>query len=375
MRFLKYTIRFVVAAMILLVGPAACGERETEKDDSDVKAEVEEKREEVGRIPGKLVRPERNDLFTVGDIVEIELEFDEGAPPPVKFTLFVDGNEKEAELKSAQTLVWESGVTRTGNRRVRVRVEFENGAVEQYSTQVVFLSDQEPLSYTYSVLNTYPHDIRAFTQGLVYDGEYLYESTGQYGSSTLRRVELETGEVLQSISLERELFGEGLALLDGKLYQLTWKSGTGFIYDKETFSLLDRFSYPTEGWGLTTDGEYLYKTDGSHNVYILDPESFAEVDRLQVYDTGGEITELNEMEYHEGLIYANVFEKEKIVIFEKETGRVYGWIDLTGILDEEHHHPNLDVLNGIAYNPHNGTFFVTGKNWPLLFEIEIIPDR
>ncbi len=365
--FLTVTISAILFASVY----SGCGDPEPGQEE-ETPAGLEEEVGEQDRITGRIIRPEHNSRFVVGEPVEIELDFDEEAPAPARLTLFVDGREMDAKTVSGTRLVWESGMTRTGNRRIRVRVEFENGITAQYSTRIVFTSDIEPANHSYRILNTYPHDINAFTQGLVYDGRHLYESTGQYGKSTLRRVDPETGDVLQSASLERDFFGEGLALLNDKLYQLTWKEGVGFIYEKDSFQLLGRFRFPTEGWGLTTDGEYLLKTDGSDNVYVYDTVNLSEVDRFQVYDMNGPVTGLNEMEYKEGLIYANVFDTEKIVIFERGTGRVRGWLDLSGILEEEHHHPGLDVMNGIAYNPHNGTFFVTGKNWPLLFEIEIL---
>lgn len=364
------SLTIIITAVLSASFYSGCGDPEP-GDEEKTAAAMEEEADEPDRISGRIISPEQNSSHVVGDIIEIELQFDDGVPAPAELTLFVDGVEKAAERISSGKLLWGSGMTRTGNRRIRVRAGFEDGMTAQFSSRIVFTSDIEPASYSYTILNTYPHDINAFTQGLVFDGRYLYESTGQYGMSTLRRVDPETGDVMQSVSLERNFFGEGLALINNKLYQLTWKEGVGFIYEKESFQLLGRFRYPTEGWGLTTDGEHLLKTDGSHNVYVYDTVNLSEVDRFQVYDLDGPVKGLNEMEYKDGLIYANVFDTDKIVIFERETGRVHGWIDLSGILDEEYHHPGLDVLNGIAYNFHNGSFFVTGKNWPLLFEIEI----
>lgn len=367
----RTSLPVIITAVVFASLFSGCGDPGPDHEEKNA-AGMEEAAEEPARISGRIISPEHNSRFVLGDTVEIELEFDEDALSPSELTLFVDGTEKEAERISERKLLWETAMTRTGNRRIRVRAGFENGVTSQYGSRVILTSDIEPANYSYRVINTYPHDINAFTQGLVFDGSYLYESTGQYGMSTLRRVDPETGNILQSVSLDRNFFGEGLALINDKLYQLTWKEGVGFIYDKESFQLLGRFRYPTEGWGLTTDGEYLLKTDGSHNVYVYDTVNLSEADRFQVYDMDGPVTGLNEMEYFDGLIYANVFDTDLIVIFERGTGRVQGWLDLSGILDEEYHHPGLDVLNGIAYNIHNNSFFVTGKNWPLLFEIKIL---
>lgn len=228
--------------------------------------------------------------------------------------------------------------------------------------------------YGYRVLNTYPHDPDAFTQGLVYKDGLLYEGTGRYGESTLRQVRLETGEVLQSRELPAEYFGEGITLYGDEIFQLTWQSNVGFIYDKSTFELLREFNYPTEGWGLTHNGRCLIMSDGTNVIYFRDPESFAEIGRLQVYDNNGPVIQLNELEYVEGEIYANVWQTDRIARISPDTGQVTGWIDLTGLLDTVTVTTVVDVLNGIAYDAQGDRLFVTGKLWPALFEIELVTD-
>ncbi len=229
--------------------------------------------------------------------------------------------------------------------------------------------------WDYQVIQAYPHDPRAFTQGLVYDQGFLYEGTGFMGRSSLRKVELETGKVLKLVTLPDWLFGEGLALWEDKIIQLTWKSKTGFVYDRQTFRLLKKFFYPTEGWGLTQDGKHLIMSDGSSFLYFLDPNTFKMVGRIQVQDEGIPIAFLNELEFIHGEIFANVYQTDRIVRISPQTGRVTGWIDLKGLLPAEDRTLAVDVLNGIAYDPQGDRIFVTGKLWPKLFEIRLVPKQ
>jgi glutamine cyclotransferase len=225
--------------------------------------------------------------------------------------------------------------------------------------------------YTYGVVNVYSHDTNAFTEGLVFDNGFLYESTGLYGNSTLRRVNLEIGGLLQLISLQPQYFGEGIAVVGDKIVQLTWQSHEGFVYDRASFGLLQEFEYPTEGWGLTYDGSRLIMSDGTANLYFLDPVTFQRVGQVTVHDSGP-VTELNELEYINGTVYANIWREEKIAVINPQTGQVTAWIDLTGIQDLKNQDPN-NVLNGIAYDANGDRLFVTGKMWPHIFEIKLIP--
>lgn len=229
-----------------------------------------------------------------------------------------------------------------------------------------------PVSYNYHVVATYPHDNLAFTQGLDYDNGFLYESTGGFGSSSLRRVNLETGEALQQILLTDNYFGEGLSVVDDSLIQLTWTNGIGFVYDKETLALTRNFSYSTEGWGLTYAGNKLIMSDGSSNLYFLDPDTFQRVSQVTVREGNTTLTEINELEYVNGDVYANIWHQQKIAIINPQTGQVKGWIDLSGIYQPQ---GLEDVLNGIAYDEANSRLFVTGKNWPNLYHISIIPKK
>jgi glutamine cyclotransferase len=223
--------------------------------------------------------------------------------------------------------------------------------------------------YSYNIVNTYPHDPAAFTQGLVFEDNHLYEGTGLRGQSSLRKVELETGNIINMYELPQKYFGEGITLYKDRIIQLTWQSYTGFVYDKDTFTVLEEFSYSTEGWGITHDGNTLIMSDGTSTLYFLDFETFEVVRTLEVYDDTP-VTRLNELEYINGEIYANVWLTDSIAIISPDTGKVRGWIELEGLLPDTGQQP--DVLNGIAYDADNDRLFVTGKLWPYLFEIDLV---
>jgi glutamine cyclotransferase len=230
--------------------------------------------------------------------------------------------------------------------------------------------------YTYKIVNTYPHDRNAFTQGLVFEDGVLYEGTGLHGQSTLRKVELETGDILRILTLPAQFFGEGVTIYGNKLIQLTWQSNVGFIYDKESFELLQEFNYSTEGWGITHDGKRLIMSDGTSTLHFLDPETFQEIGQIEVYDRNGPVTKLNELEYVRGEIYANIWKTDRVARIAPLTGRVMGWIELENILSPEDRNHRVDALNGIAYDAKNDRLFVTGKFWPKIIEIEMIsPDN
>ncbi|MGC9444581.1 MAG: glutaminyl-peptide cyclotransferase [Candidatus Methanospirareceae archaeon] len=226
--------------------------------------------------------------------------------------------------------------------------------------------------YGYRIINVYPHDTTAFTQGLVYEHGYFYEGTGRRGESRLRKVDRKTGEVLKAYQLPAQYFGEGVTIWDDSVIQLTYQSRIGFVYDKETFQLRRTFSYHTEGWGLTHDGRHLIMSDGTATLHFLDPETFEEVKQLEVRDNDTPVMQLNELEFVKGTIFANVWPTDRIVMIAPESGQIVGWIDLTGLLNAEDRLQPLDVLNGIAYDESTDRLFVTGKLWPKLFEIELV---
>lgn len=227
--------------------------------------------------------------------------------------------------------------------------------------------------YTFTVVHVFPHDTSAYTQGLAYRDGFLYEGTGRNGQSSLRKVRLETGEVLQQVNLEPEYFGEGITIIQDKVFQLTWQSKVGFVYDVNSFRLLKTFSYSGEGWGLATDGRDLFLSDGTAEIRVLDPVSFKEKRRLKVRDGSTAIDQLNELEFVEGQIFANVWHSNRIARISPQTGEVVGWIDLSGILSSVYRLEPEAVLNGIAYDPAGKRLFVTGKLWPKIFEITLSP--
>jgi glutamine cyclotransferase len=236
--------------------------------------------------------------------------------------------------------------------------------------------------YGYRVVRTYPHDRLAFTQGLVFEDGILYESTGGSrwspalaGQSTLRKVELETGKVLETKLLSPDLFGEGIAVFENRIIQLTWRARVGFVYDKSTLARTKQFTYSTEGWGITHDGRRLIMSDGSETLYFWDPETLQELGRLIVTANGKPVNRLNELEYIDGEIFANIWQTERLARISPESGEVLAWVDLTGLLGPADRGPTVDVMNGIAHDAEGGRLFVTGKGWPKLFEIELIPPK
>ena len=222
----------------------------------------------------------------------------------------------------------------------------------------------------YELIRSFPHDPEAFTQGLVFLDGVLYESTGLNGRSGIRKVKLETGEVLQIQPLESRYFGEGIAVVDDRIIQLTWQSGVGFVYDRATFQRQRTFTYKGEGWGITYDGTRLIMSDGTDTLRFLDPRTFKETGRLTVRDRGKPVDDLNELEVVKGEIFANVFMSQQIVRISPKTGEVLGWIDMRGLLTPAEA-SRVDVMNGIAYDAANDRLFVTGKNWPKLFEVRV----
>lgn len=230
-----------------------------------------------------------------------------------------------------------------------------------------------PAALEYQVVKEFPHDPDVYTQGLTFEEGALFESGGQYGASSLREVELETGKVKRNQSVPAEFFAEGMTILGDKIFLLTYKEGQCLVYDKSKLEVVNSFRYQGEGWGLTDDGQHLWMSDGTDQLRILDPETFKELDRIQVTDRGQPVPQLNELEWVDGALYANVYFTDKIARIDPVSGRVTGWLDLAGILDRARLPPRAraEVLNGIAYEPTSKRLFVTGKYWPTLFELKV----
>jgi len=260
-----------------------------------------------------------------------------------------------------------------GNQRVNA-VVFSEGKSDTVSISVKIYNNTPPTVYTYNILNTFPHDQTAYTQGLEFYKDTLYESTGQYGKSSLRKTNFETGQVLIKVDLSDKYFGEGLSILNDKIYQLTWNEGEGLIYNVNGLEREGTFKYnqSKEGWGLCNDGNQFYKSDGTEKIWILNGKTLAEENYIQATTHKSISTQLNELEWVEGKIYANTYQKDGVAIINPENGAIEGLINFQGLRNKVTQHDNLDVLNGIAYNPNTKKLYVTGKNWDKLFEVEIV---
>lgn len=290
-------------------------------------------------------------------------------------------NPKDLEIESVTYTLNGEPISETallenvklGQQEIKALVKYD-GETETVTHHISIVNNEAPKVFTYEIINTYPHDITSYTQGLeFYNGE-LYESTGQKGESKLRKVNYKTGEVLENVDLASQYFGEGLTVLDHKIYQLTWQSGKGFVYNADTFERTSTFKYgeSKEGWGICNDKKILYKSDGTEKIWTLNPESLVETGHIQVYTNKGKIGQLNELEWINGKIYANIYQKNGVVIINPKNGATEAVIDFSPLKKEVTQHEGLDVLNGIAYNQETQTIFVTGKRWDKLFEVKII---
>lgn len=266
-----------------------------------------------------------------------------------------------------------------GYQNIKALVYY-GGDTAETTGRVELVSGTDTKVLKYDIVNTYPHDGTAYTQGLEFYRDTLIESTGSGAGpsgkraiSDIRKVNYKTGQVYKKTQLDAENFGEGATVLNGKIYQLTYKRNEGYIYDANTLKMIKSFPYfkQTEGWGLTNDGKNLYMTDGSEKIYILDPETMKEIDYVNVYTKGTKIKAVNELEWVDGKIYGNVYQMEAIAVIDPKTGAVEGVLDLSALKAKTTATEDRDVLNGIAYNPKTKTFFVTGKNWDKMFEIKI----
>lgn len=317
-----------------------------------------------------IIEPAVNTTVASGNQVSIKLSIT-GSDIPDSVRLYFDGVHFETLTEEPWTGNTETRQVRMGNVPFKAVAYLGQGRPQTVTRFVNILSDIVPPVEHFRVIATYPHDMSAYTQGLlVYRGQFI-ESTGQYGQSSLRMVEINSGKVIRRHDLESKYFGEGLALLNNILYQLTWKTNTGFMYDADSFTFLKNFSYNTEGWGLTTDGEKLIMSDGSNKIYFIEPDYFTVVSTLEVFDNREAVWQLNELEYINGELWANIYQTERIARIDPLTGKVLAYIDFKGILSQRDNHPNIDYFNGIAYDQESGKLFVTGKNWPKVYEIKV----
>ncbi|MFK7901163.1 MAG: glutaminyl-peptide cyclotransferase, partial [Cyclobacteriaceae bacterium] len=288
------------------------------------------------------------------------------------YKVFVDNKLAEAEVKQSSITI-PTSTLQLGVKKVYLKATFTDEKTLTKSRNITILSDRSPQKLSYTIVNVFPHDKKSYTQGLEFSNDVLYESAGKYGVSSLRKTDFRTAKVLQSIPLSKNYFGEGITFFNDLIYQLTWREMTCFVYNKSDFSLLKTFQYPKriQGWGICSSRDELIMSDGTEYLHIMNPSNFSEKRTVQVYDDKGPIQLLNELEYVNGNIFANVYTTDSIVVINPKLGRVEGVLDLSRLLKPEDMHSEIDVLNGIAYHKKRGTYFVTGKNWPKMYELKI----
>ena len=303
---------------------------------------------------------------------ELSIELKEKNDLPFDSVRFyIDGKELEG---SSSKLSMDISKETLGKHLLSAVVSYD-GIEKKINQEIYFLNDFSPKAYDFEIINTYSHDPKAFTQGLEFYNGYLYETTGQYGESSLRKVEIESGKVLQKQNLSDAFFGEGMTIYDQNIYVLTWRAKKGLIFDLNSLEPKGEFPYgqSKEGWGLTHSEKELIKSDGTENIYFLDPENQKEKRKIQAYTHSRKVEKLNELELVEGVIYANIWQQNGILMIDPNNGAILGVADLSGLKKQIKNNGDIDqVLNGIAYDAVNKRLFVTGKNWNKLFEIKLI---
>lgn len=319
----------------------------------------------------KMMSPQAGASLKKGESLVIKLEIPNSLQDSDSIIYLIDGLQI-SEHRDSDSINVDTETLGFGQKTIGAKV-YKNGLSESVFSNVVILP-QNPKRYGFKVVEEYPHDPAAFTQGLEFKNGFLYESTGQYeGLSSLRKTELKTGKVLQKINLGNEFFGEGMTIVDNKIIQLTWLENKAFVYDVQTFQKIGEFTYSghREGWGLAYDGQHLILSDGTENLYFIDPHNYQYKNTLKVYNQSGPVKNLNELEYIDGKLYANVYQTDNIVIIDPTTGAVEGEINLIGIYPDRPHMFDYE-LNGIAIEKNSKKIFVTGKKWSKLFHIELI---
>lgn len=360
----KFNFYILMSFLIGFTFCVSCKE-ETKTTNNSNPPKKQEKNPSISNISS----PKNASVFTWGNEIQIEVNIKDSTQSIDSVEFRFAGNKIFTDFEKPFEFSFPTNNTKVGKQKIQTTTYKSNGKKDFNAVSITLLSDIEPKKLPYKLIKTYKHDTKAYTQGLEIADDFLYEGTGQWGQSELRKVELNSGKVLQSVSLENKFFGEGITVFQDKIYQLTWRSRKGFIYDKKTFNKQRNFQYPTEGWGMTHSENQLIMSDGSENLFYLDPTQLVEINRLQVYDNKQKIDSLNELEFVDGKIYANIYQRDEIAVIEAKTGKLLAWIDLKGILNPMAVKNQIDVLNGIAYHPERKTFFVTGKYWPQMFEI------
>lgn len=317
----------------------------------------------------EFINPSNDSKILKGDKVEVKLKFPNAEVDSVVYS--VDGDVFERKTDTT-AVVFDSDAYSYGNKRLSAKVYAQGKEDIAYSEVTVIPPAAK--QYSFEVINTFPHDKGAFTQGLYWDQGSLYETTGQRGESTLRKVDLASGKVLQKADMNADEFGEGMTIVGNNMYVLTWENNKGHVYDKNSFKLLKSFDYQNskEGWGLTYDGKRFIKSDGTNKLYFLDPSTLTETGSISVFDDNGSVEKLNELEYIDGKVYANLYygDKDEVVIIDPNTGIVEGRINFVGLYSDKRS-PYDNEMNGIAYKTDSKTLLVTGKHWTKLYEVRI----
>ncbi len=314
-----------------------------------------------------------NDELIYGDTIRFEVQAASSEFAITGLRVSMADTRQVLANSSDGSIVLPTIETGGGNVKLRIDATFEDGQSSMRFKDFDVLAADAPKIWALEVQNRFPHDKGAFTQGLLFHEGYLYEGTGNLGESRIRQVDMKTGEVLRERVNKADIFGEGITIFENKLYQLTYKTAKGYIYNLDDFEPLKEFTYNTwtgEGWGLTHNDTSLIISDGSAYLYFLDPETFEEKRRIRVFDDRGDVARLNELEYSNGLIYANIYTTAEIVAIDAGNGIVVNRYSARGVVDRAETTPNMDVLNGIAINPLNGNLLITGKYWPRLYEVK-----
>lgn len=366
--YLKYIV--LVSSMLLLTWIISCSGRSGKPSFNELEKKIAN--EEVPVKLMELVAPKENEEYKLNDPVKVKIEEGEDGKMPDSAAIYFDGKLITVLKNEPWEYTIPSSLTRsTGRKSLKVTAYKESNLRNSITRFLIVFSDAAPKELTYKIVHTFPHDRDAFTQGLIYDNGILFEGTGQEAGSSIREVELETGRVKRQHNLEPSLFGEGITLYGDRLYQVTWENKIGFVYNKSTFELEKKLYYSTQGWGLTTIDDKIVMSDGTNVLYFFDPEMFTVLSRVEVYDDEKKVDQLNELEYINGEIWANIWQTDLIAKIDPESGKVNGYINLKGLLPEKDKNPDTDVLNGIAFDKTGGRIFVTGKKWPKLFEIKV----
>jgi len=355
--------KLIYGFLFLLILHSCSTDTEKKKTDNQSKVKTE------NTFTAKhIVSPYNGSEFTIGDTVTVKTE---GGDAKIDSIIVdIDGFESAKYSVVENEFVISTAKLAVGKHYINVQ-SFKAGVRKQENITAFFKSDIEPKQIKATVVKKYPHSPKSYTQGLTFDEGNFYEGTGQWGESVLMKVDLETGKALETYSLPSEIFGEGIVVYKDEIIQLSWTAQKAFVFDKKTFKLKNTFTYDTQGWGITNYGDNLIMSDGSNVLYILEPNTFTVLKQIEVFDNVRAVTNLNELEYIDGKIYANVYLTNTIVVINPETGKVEGKIDLTEITPQKFRAEHDLVLNGIAYNKQNKKLYITGKRWDVLFEIKL----